>query len=218
MIYKPPYVQEGMNRAIFIKPELLTHPNIPKPLHGINPRTIKGDIWWNEVRQIAYKKNNYCCWACGMPKSMALYHQWLEAHEEYKIDYSLGSCEFIDVVALCHTCHNFIHSGRLWMLYMAGKVSKQKITDIIEYGMTILENHKLSPFYGTKIIQLRLKGWNDADIYQECERLNLNNNVTNNPKWEDWHMIIDNKKYYSKFDGITSWAKYYKDNNEEIIK
>src|SRR3990167_9396936 len=87
----------------FTNPAILLHPNIPKPMHGVNPRTIMGQEWWDEQRQRAYEENNFCCWACGVHKSQAAYHKWLEAHECYEIDYIAGRMYMRIIVALCHS-------------------------------------------------------------------------------------------------------------------
>ncbi|MGB5770131.1 MAG: hypothetical protein WBM32_09705, partial [Crocosphaera sp.] len=59
-------------------PWLLFHPNIPKPLHGLAPRVIKGDKWFNQTKQETKAKLNQHCWACGVHKYDAKYHRWLE--------------------------------------------------------------------------------------------------------------------------------------------
>jgi len=43
-----------MNKS-FVLPELLLHPNIPKPLHGVNPRSILGQQWWDVISVTSYQ-------------------------------------------------------------------------------------------------------------------------------------------------------------------
>ena len=92
---------------------ILLHPQIPKPMHTVNPRTILGRKWWDIVRNKSYEEKGFHCHACGVHKNDAQYKQWLEGHEFYSVNYKLGEVKFIKVVALCHSCHNYIHDGRL---------------------------------------------------------------------------------------------------------
>lgn len=183
-----------------LDPSILTHPNIPKPLHGINPRTVLGQAWWDKERVKAYKSTNYRCIACGTPKDEALYHKWLEAHEYYNFNYKHATLTLKKIVPLCHACHNFIHSGRMFILFEKGSLEKKKIIDIIERGLFILENHSLKAFYGT---------------IEVAEALGIKTNVKAAPlelhdtKWEDWRMIIKNRIYRSKFKNEEEWAKHY---------
>ena len=168
----------------FPNPEYLTHPNIPKPLHGVNPRSVLGKEWWDTHRQEAYAKNNYCCWACGVHKTEAKYHQWLEAHESYDFNYRLGRANLKEIIALCHSCHNFIHSGRLQMLVNKGEYSAEKQDDILRHGYSVLSEANLKPFDHGKPGKVA--------------------------RWGKWHIVIDGKKYYSKFKNIDEWAEYYR--------
>lgn len=133
----------------FQRPELLTHPHIPRQAHGVNPRTFKGKEWWNEKRREAYLVNNGCCWACGGYPGDNPYKPHLEAHESYNIYYHIGIIELREIVALCYSCHNFIHSGRLRILMATGQVPYSQVVDILESRMEILLDNGLEPFYGT---------------------------------------------------------------------
>ena len=82
-------------------PRILLHPNIPKPLHGINPRTVMGQAWWDVERKKAYAAAGFKCEACGVVKKDAMFHQWLEAHEYFDYDYDCGVLRLKKLVALC---------------------------------------------------------------------------------------------------------------------
>ena len=183
-------------------PKYLTHPNIPKPLHGVNPRTIKGQAWWDVKRQEAYSENDYCCWACGIHKSQADYHQWLEAHEEYEINYETGEVKLKNIIALCHSCHNFIHSGRLFIMFQKGKYSREKILDILARGFGILAESSLEPYEGTRYIWLLLHGKESDFVPKEKTRQST-------ATWKDWHLVIDGEKHYSPYESMEEWQRHY---------
>jgi len=123
----------------FTRPELLLHPPIPLVLLQVNPRNIKGKVWWDKQRKKAYEQNNYCCWACGVAQVDAKYHQWLEAHERYSYDSSTFIAQCIEVVALCHSCHAYIHRAQLLSLR-----KRSKYEAILKHGIKVLSDAGLS--------------------------------------------------------------------------
>lgn len=163
------------------RPSLLLHPNIPKPLHGMAPRELLGTAWWNRERKEAFKKQHYCCAACGVPKEEARYFQWLEGHEVYDTNYPLGRSVYVETVGLCHSCHNFIHSGRLQILVDKGEIPSKKQADIIRHGRTILAKAGLRkhPYIGP------------------CA------------KWRDWRLVLFGKEYHPRLKSFKAWAKHY---------
>ena len=140
----------------FLRPEILMHPQIPKPMHGTAPRTVLGQSWWDIQRRSAYTINNFCCWACGVHRSKAKYNQWLEGHESYTIDYKKGLMTLVEIIALCHCCHNYIHKGRLEHLLEKDEISIKKYTTIIDHGNAIKRN---VPIKLPTVIQQDFSAW-----------------------------------------------------------
>ena len=183
-----------------LKPEILTHPNIPKPLHGLNPRSILGKEWWDNVRFSAQKKSDYKCVVCGIRKKDAT-PAWLEGHEHYEFNYDTGIIEVVEIVSLCHKCHNFIHSGRLYK-EIGGKKTKQEVKDILKHGFNILKNNGLKCFGNTLEIA---KIINVDTMWLDETHLRFNNNL----KWGDFKLLLNNTLYDSKFGSYKEWKKYY---------
>jgi hypothetical protein len=193
--------KEMNKKKINMKPEILSQPNIPKPLHGIAPRTIMGQEWWDRERQKVYASTDYCCIACGVSKSEAKGYRWLEAHEYWDIDYLKGVCKVVSIEPLCHYCHNFIHSGRLNMIIGSEK-SEEEVIAILEHGFKVLANNKLKCFYFTLELakQLGAKTYG-VKAYKSKQNPKI--------KWNDWKLIFKGKEYKSKFKDIDEWAEYY---------
>jgi len=141
-----------------------------------------GQSWWNFERQRAYQKAAFRCEACGVHKQDAMYHPWLEAHETYDIDWARGTMTFVRLVALCHACHNYIHSGRMEMLVEAGEMSEEKQQEIIRHGDKVIQAAALKapkPYRG-KIAP-----------------------------WDKWRMIFEGKEYKGLFPNQAAWEQHY---------
>lgn len=180
--------------------DILCQPHVPKPLHGLNPRTILGNEWWCKVRKKAQELNKYRCFSCGIHKSKAKLHKWLEGHEIWNIDYHTGRCEVIGIASLCHYCHNFIHTGRLHALIMNGDISIDLGIDILQHGFDLLKDKNIKVFEYTYYMAIEL-GVDIYDIkfykvYDDCE-------------WSDYHMVLANKIYRSKFETYEEWLDFY---------
>jgi hypothetical protein len=164
------------------RPEVLLCPQIPAPMHGVAPRVIMGDAWWNKVREAAYASTNYHCIACGVHKVNAQYHQWLEGHEIYEINYEKGLMKYVETVPLCTLCHNYIHTGRLQALLEAGRIHHAKCVAIIKHGDRVLREAGLKkpPLYNGR-----------------CA------------KWQDWRLQIGAAKYPPKFKSEKEWLEHF---------
>lgn len=161
------------------KPELLILPNIPRPLHGVNPRTVLGQSWWNKERSQAYRSTNYHCEACGVHKEKQAGRKVLEGHEVYLTDYQEGTCTYIYTAPLCPPCHQYIHDGRLLWLVQTGQITHQRYATIIRRGDQILVEAGLTrPDLRTRdryILKLKEEG-----------RL---------AKWHEWRLIVNGVEY-----------------------
>jgi hypothetical protein len=177
--------------TLFQRPELINHPNIPKPMHGIAPRTLIKGKEWNEIRREAYAKNNYHCWACGVHRNFDLVLNkfiddsgTLDAHESYVIDYEKKTVELKEIVALCKNCHNYIHSGRMNAMYDKGELDEEDCWIISTHGDSVLIDGGLIP----------CKDADDRDYASE---------------WGEWKLLFRGKEYGSKWKDYQEWEEHY---------
>ena len=191
-------MKEGL-KLTFPYKKILCHPNIPKPLHGLNPRTINGDSWWNHIRQKVYAKYDYHCLACGIHKSEAKKHQWLEAHENWEINYSKGECKVDSIQPLCHYCHQFIHSG---FLSVRKDIYNSEKRLILQHGFDTLKGSGLKVFKGTWKLAKRLNVKRHDLRPQITEMINV-------ADWNEWYLLYNGKKYYSLYKDYADWINRY---------
>lgn len=102
----------------------------------------------------------------------------MEGHEVYTIDYPAGRMTYIETVALCHSCHNFIHDGRLKAIFDKGEITLERYEAIIAHGQAVLKEAGL-------VKSRRIFG--------------------KVAKWEDWRLVLFGKEYPPIFKNYEEW-------------
>lgn len=160
--------------ATFTRPEILQHPQIPGPLSGMNPRSILSREWWDTTRQAAYRANAYHCYACGGSPDDDPHKSQLDAHECYYINWKKAMATYIETVALCWSCHNFIHAGRLRSLVDVGKEEEDVLCSVLRHGMCVLQAADLLPYWRTwALAKETLDGAYYGELIAEARRLGI---------------------------------------------
>lgn len=184
-----------------MRPELLSMPNIPKPLHGLNPRTIMGRASWDVKRREVYASTGHHCAACGVHKSEAKKFQRMEAHEVHEIDYGKGMAEVLEIVPLCHFCHAFIHSGLTRMRARKKEIKASEVLAIMSHGCEVLRSGKCKMFAGTAEL---------CDLVK-ADRSGIP--IANQPRsmadWSKWFLVWEGEAYKGKFKNFNAWQKSF---------
>lgn len=165
-----------------LRPEILLGPQIPKPMHGVNPRSVLGREWWDKTRRESYRSTAYHCIACGAWKYEAKGRSWLEGHELYEIDYAKGTMRYTETVPLCHYCHAYVHRGRLEALLEQGKITHAKYVAIVQHGDQVLREAGLS--LGTS--------------------MEYNGQFA---EWGKWRMLVGRRRVRPKYKDLEAWLK-----------
>ena len=195
---------------------LLTMPNIPKPLHAVNPRLIMGETAWTKVRKKAYYDAGYRSEISGI---LSASPGGLHAHEVYDINYVTGVCTFKRVCAITPQEHvYFIHSGRAITMWKNHNplYTTEKLLAGVENGFKLIyEWNKSHPHrpklkaYQTFVDYLKY-----PEISEEMLRLIKKyeiqfwgEDLKRACDWEDWKLVIKNPDG-TKSEYPTPYADY----------
>lgn len=197
---------------------LLCMPNIPKPLHGLNPRTIVGEATWKCIREQCVARADFKCEICGKKNK-----KHLQTHELYSYDFKNGIGKFERCVALCEQCHmRFIHSGRMFTKYKKSFLMKNEIYVGIEHGFALIKkwNDKHDPSDKLRVSPAILDYIDNEDlgdrIWELIDKYEIEFYVIKQEaKWSDWKLIIGDKEYKTLYKDEKEWQEKMKLNNEK---
>ena len=190
---------------------LITMPNVPRPLHGpgCQPRTIFGQATWDRMRKRAYFDAGYKCEICGCEPEKKNLH----AHELYTVDYKAGTSKFERVIAICRTCHDGIHSGRLITMYKNKNplYPKSYVLRVAENCFSLVNQYNKTHEGKIKVYSTYLDYLKVPSIASEMAELiekygiEFYNEPKKCAKWEDWKLLIGEKEYPTPYKDQHEW-------------
>ncbi len=212
------YVPEDQKPIKPTKPYALSMPNVPKPLHGVAPRTFMTASGWNSVKKNTQDRAKGMsdimhCEACGRVVTHVK-GDYLHAHELYAVDYNACTATFLEFVGLCQDCHNFIHSGRLAAIFDRGEVSREYVIGCLEKGLRVCTDNGVPVSMATYKL-MRDMGITDTKIIcVSTIRAPYTMDEIEIEHWSDWRMIYDGKEHGPKFKSYEEWAEFYENKPE----
>ena len=200
---------------------LLTMPNVPRPLHGMAPRTILGSEKWNEMRLNAYLQAKYRCEICDktFQQNEPFKLPDHSVHELFSYDYEKGIGKFIRCVSLCQDCHDFIHSGRMLTLYKERNnlYPRERVLRIVEDRFKMISEYNARNsdeirLYFTFVKYARddipmIDFFSDVRSYIEKYKIKFYEEPKHIPKTENWKMIIEEREYPTIYSDYKDWLQ-----------
>ncbi len=165
------------------RPEVLCCLPLPMPMHGLAPRVVMGEDWWNAVRFAAFRSTRYHCIACGVLRCGTDWCDHLDGHETYDIDYAKGRMVYLETVPLCTRCHRYIHQGYLNVQYQQGVITLDEVKDILAHGNAVLAKAGLK--------KLEIPVWSKM------------------AEWSKWRLVIGKKKYKPLHKSLKAYQEHY---------
>jgi hypothetical protein len=159
------------------RPEVLAAPAIPLPMHGMAPRIVLGQDWWDRERKAAFHRTCQHCVACGAGRKEPGRCQVLSGHECYAIDWERGRMTYVETVPLCERCHSFVHPGYLEVRLVKGEISAEEYAAIMVHGWSLL--------LAAKVVRIPHRGQAAA--------------------WSRWRLVIDGKLYPPLYATRADW-------------
>lgn len=201
---------------------LIAMPNIPKPLHGVNPRTLLGATAWNHLRKACYANANDTCEICGAhPENLRHRH----GHEVYKIDYAHGTAEFDRVFCVCSLCHlACIHTGRALTLWKQGNplYPTEFLLEGAEHAFKIIHDYnKDNPKADLRAYCTFLDYLKYDELKKPMEKLIKKYNikfykeVEGMANWEDWKLLIGKNEYPTPYKNEDEWVEAMKERSKQ---
>lgn len=192
---------------------LVAMPNIPRPLHGVNPRTILGASTWNHMRKGCYYRANDTCQICGYhPENLRRRH----GHEVYDIDYAHGTATFKGVFCLCSLCHlGCIHTGRALTLWKKGNplYPTEFLLQGAEHAFKLInEYNQDNPGADLRAYSTFLDYLKHEELRPKMEELiekydiKFYTEVDNMVEWGDWKLIIGDREYHTPYETEQDWV------------
>lgn len=187
---------------------LLTMPNVPRPLHALNPRSLMGKEEWDKQRAECYEKANGKCEICGYQCEK------LQAHELYSYNYESCAGVYKRLIALCDKCHRSIHSGRLVTMTKEGNVPVYYFFQIVEHTFSLISEYNKKNNTELRLYDSFLQAIKNPDLADKMKMLIKKYNIKfyepiklKKSDWPKWKLIWNTQIIQSPYASPSEWEE-----------